>query len=285
MTVFKRFHRPLALLQLLLASVTFAGNEGSGGGDSERSSAVEVEFQTSGAAGNVVTALTDSKGLGDAKANAMAKQIRESVDLSHVRNGTGYFLSNEPCFDKDSATHMGGAVIGDTGRPFCLSVPLLQKLPPRVLFEQIMALMAHELAHQAGYEEADALHLQNWALQRARNASAAYTVVYIISRAKESIAQAREAIRSQAPASRTCGALGSADAFIETILSLAGFYSYTDLFEPIHRQITDAARAAGRVKFAPLCAPQAGGGPAPGLIERMHEAEIQLDRIGTLWSK
>ncbi len=153
----------LVVLTLLNFSAPLAfargGGMSGGGGDTLKTSEIDVEFQASGAASKL-TSLLKSDFI-DAKADGMRKQILSALDVNMIANGKDYYFAHGPCKDLYSQAHMGGALIGDVSHPFCLSLPYLTVMPDEyTLFKQLIALMAHEVAHQAGYEETDAVYFQ-----------------------------------------------------------------------------------------------------------------------------
>lgn len=141
------------------APLAFAGGMSGGGGDTLKTSEIDVEFQASGAASQLTSLLKSD--FMDARADGMRKRILSALDVNTIASGKDYYFAHGPCKDRYSQAHMGGAVIGDVSHPFCLSLPYLTIMPDEVsLFKQLIALMAHEVAHQAGYEETDAVYFQ-----------------------------------------------------------------------------------------------------------------------------
>lgn len=265
-------------------ALSFAGADGSGGGNTERSTEAEVEFQTSGAASNVVDYLSDARGFNDPKADQIAARIRGIVKMDRVNDGTGYQLVRGACLLDGAERHSGSAVIGDPEQPFCLSLTELQKLPPKVLLEQIIGLMAHELAHQAGYGEAEANHLQVKVLQRARNAALGYTFRSFVTRAQVVAGEARRALLEGGSNSRVCAELGKLDAHIEAIGAFAGQYTYDDANPETYLEIQAQAEAAGRLKFSSGCS-QSGVQDPERLRESLMEVEVRLLQLERLWPR
>ncbi|MBC7386151.1 MAG: hypothetical protein H7301_08340 [Cryobacterium sp.] len=83
--------------------------------------------------------------------------------LANIQNAPFVLVEKGGCVS-DGKDNAGAATLGKTGTKFCLSVSEIQRIPPLSLSEQVGPLIGHELAHQAGYEETDALYFQNFLL-------------------------------------------------------------------------------------------------------------------------
>lgn len=202
-----------------------AGPGSSGGGDTELSTPEQVKASVEMAAlmAGTILNLKGEWPFKNPKANAISEAIRIRLDVNKLRDGGAYQLLDE-CTDADGKRHAGGAVIGDANSPFCLSLPMLQKTAPSDLYYQLIPLIGHEMAHQAGYGEEDAKLFQAQALKRTRNFNVKAATHLLVEDTLEMIKEAIALLNQNAPLEQVCASVGAIRGKMEGIDRLAVSY-------------------------------------------------------------
>lgn len=234
----------LTALTLTLASAALAGDAGggsTGGGDPELSSVAKVEGEAWSAA-RMMAYMLDSSRYDfkraplvpkDPRAYTMAQQIFKKVDIAKLENGTAYYWQRTgACPDGSSSERSGGAVIGEPSKPFCLNLKRLQLVPPFQIQEQLIGLMAHELAHQAGYYEEDANRFQIYILRQIKNHEAKGQTLHMVTLAKEHLLEARRLIQAGDDQTNICSTLGQLDGVLHSLARMSFIHSPSGIVEP-----------------------------------------------------
>jgi hypothetical protein len=227
----------VATVLMLAPALAQAGADNSGGGDTELSTVKQVEAAVFQAAFKVDGLF--EYGCKQSCSDEVAQAIKSKIDLAKLRDGSLYTLkATGSCADGMNNDHAGGAIIGDAKTPFCLSVQQLQKLPPSELVAQIAALMGHEMAHQAGYNEQDAAKFQGYLLRRLRSEENQSQVMAILSWTKDSVAETLALLDSNAPLNQVCATLGATSSYVQSLSHLGC------VFAPSGDQSLSSAEAA-----------------------------------------
>ncbi len=228
---YKKFYL-FTLGLMLLGSVAFGnptrgGGTDSGGGDTERSSVEVVEAAATSAGSSVLSYLAWAQtGSSDQKIREIASRIISFVQakpdapgevvrsLALFENRDFQFTEGE-CFDKYGNSKTGSAIINSSA-PFCLSLYYLRLLPVHDLEEQLGPMMGHELSHQVGYEESDAVYFQNHLLRVFRNQDGKLQLGYMLAYAQKSIQEVLDRMAVTSDSQSLCMALGQAAGYVDS---------------------------------------------------------------------
>lgn len=166
----------LALITIGLTALSplcFAvGNENSGGGNAPGSSREEIQEAVDLIPMRLLTFIGGaSKGeLPTDVAEAFKRfNVIHSMDKEYGQpitsaewsvNHTKYTPASGPCYDKDRKERDSAVTAFSLGSPVCMSLTRLARIPRETLDRTVTALAAHELAHQVGLGETEALQVQ-----------------------------------------------------------------------------------------------------------------------------
>ena len=209
----------VAFLSLIVncAVAASGGHEGSGGGDTQRSSSEQVIkalHDTPRIAGNLIQSIyrfgiLNPENIHDQELQGTVEEMFglpswriqddiKSDDIAKLKNKMILFNNNvesilrtatisgtslkismtDPCFSNDKAKEASTEYY--KGAPICFSAAYLERLTPDALKSQLLGLFFHELAHQYGYNEKTAQGLQLKILKAYSVEDLASSVYYLL---------------------------------------------------------------------------------------------------------
>ncbi|MBS1962354.1 MAG: hypothetical protein JST04_09075 [Bdellovibrionales bacterium] len=193
------------------------GGNGSHGGNTELSTENEAldSIRFSGYFfGNVLATWAAKPSLvPDARAREIVLRIARDT---HYRSSYGlddqdhpYYLVRRGSCRAAARKTTASAKVGKASEKFCLSVEEVRRIPPLSLNEQVPPLMGHELAHQAGYGEADAQYFQNFLLGIYKRAPEFYSFQKHLISAIVEAGDLEEGFRNGASSAALCRSIGA----------------------------------------------------------------------------
>ncbi|MCM2279820.1 MAG: hypothetical protein NDJ89_17230 [Oligoflexia bacterium] len=193
----------------------------SGGGDHERSTYENVESSIGQATLDLVHHLhhfanqPNGARIKNPRIQEMVETIYRKLSLPLIRFGypdTGKILSSirveELCRDEAGRSKAGSARIGDIGGPICISGEVMGQLPKETLYTQMTALIGHEIAHQAGYGEAEAQEFQNYLKHHFNHSEGKGQLSAAVDWLEDSLKKLRDLLKAKAPKNQICTEVG-----------------------------------------------------------------------------
>jgi hypothetical protein len=213
--------------------VAAAGPGSSAGGDTQQSTPEQIRAAADIHGLRMMGLFLNQDGIWpfkDPRAQAIAAKILSVVGTRKLKDGA--YRLEEQCSDSHGNSRAGGAVVGDVAKPICLSLSELKKVPPHQLPAQIVPLLGHELAHQAGYGEEDARFFQEQLLKRTIHFDHKSSVFILIENTLDLIADASKLLEAQAPLEQACALVGTIRGHLLGLQRLSGAFAGPLSYEP-----------------------------------------------------
>lgn len=231
----KYFNRNLLTLAMGILACTSAWASGpgsTGGGDVPLSSESQVRHAIRDASAQLVNYLQNNIYSDDSSIDVqIATAILKKISIEKITSGVDFILSDGYCTDSNRRQHAGGAIIGDTATPICLSMMKLRAVPADSLKTELGALIAHELAHQVGYLEFDAVTFQNDMSTIFKNARQFGQLMFEMISIDRAIEATEASISKNAAKEKTCVLLANTQANLDGFIQTA-LYEYNLSVEP-----------------------------------------------------
>lgn len=251
-------------LSFVPTQLSFANDPGGneGGGDHETSSPAMVGESTGQSAFDLVLFLNyqtqhrrstpnyeASKPLSNRHIQEMIDTIYDKFDF-HWENSTGYFLIKNddklyssivvkkacPVDPLNKELKSGSTGIGKVFAPICISTDQMGQIPKESLQQQMIALIGHEVAHQAGYGEEDAKLFQNYLSNHFARSEGKSTLYATLDWIRDSLAKIR-VLQKGSNKEALCTEVGVAAGYIMAatrlgfVLQPSGSQDLTNTFE------------------------------------------------------
>jgi hypothetical protein len=228
-----------------LATAHAQGASDRGGGGSEHSNEGTVKAATtSEILGYLGWAAKNSR---NSRIRAISAKVHSMIEAKPLASGEfehsliegrDYQFTNEDCKDQYGHSVTASAVIGSS-EPICLSMSRLMMIPPVALQEQLRPLLAHELAHQAGYGEDDAAYLQNQLLKVYKNSDGKLQLRIMLEFLDRSIRGAQKLISLKSAKSRLCAIVGEVAGFTHSAARMGFVFAPSGVAQDLEDDMWD----------------------------------------------
>jgi len=158
-------------------NASFAGETGTHGGNAPKSDSERIRAAIDRAPQRLLTFITSaSKG-------ELPSNVREAFKRFNTPTGredkywnapitradwnirkTKFKSVDGPCYDKNHKEKDSSVKKTKTGFEVCMSISRLTRVPPEAVTRTVTALAAHELAHEVGLGEVDAVNVQRYVI-------------------------------------------------------------------------------------------------------------------------